>query len=89
VFGYVNEYMTLEKDGERLATFPDLVTTFTGEGDPVTSAGLAKGQTVYVVNVPKENILVGDGNRYSENYEVVEAALGRPMVKHLGGYLKG
>jgi DUF917 family protein len=87
--GYVNEYMTLEKDGDRLATFPDLVTTFDGEGDPVTSAGLAKGQTVYVVNVPKEKILVGDGNRYSENYEVVEAALGKPMVEHLGGYLKG
>jgi len=87
--GYVNEYMTLEKDGVRLATFPDLVTSFDGEGDPVTSAGLAKGQTVYVVNVPKEKILVGDGNRYSENYEVVEAALGRPMVKYLEGYLKG
>jgi len=87
--GYVNEYMTLEKDGVRLATFPDLVISFDGEGDPVTSAGLAKGQTVYVVNVPKEKILVGDGNRYSENYEVVEAALGRPMVKYLEGYLKG
>ncbi len=86
---YVNEYMTLEKDGERLATFPDLMTTFDEEGDPVTSASLAKGQTVYVVNVPKEKISVGDGNRYSENYEVVEAALGRPMVKHLEGYLKG
>ena len=87
--GYVNEYMTLEKDGERLATFPDLVTTFDGMGEPVTSAGLAKDQTVYVVNVPKEKILVGDGNKYSENYEMVEAALGRPMVKHLGDYLKG
>jgi len=87
--GYVNEYMTLEKNGERLATFPDLVTTFTEEGDPVTSAGLAKGQTVCVVCVPKEKILVGDGNRYSENYEVVEAALGRPMVRYLEGYLKG
>jgi len=87
--GYVNEYMTLEKGGERLATFPDLVTTFDGEGDPVTSAGLAKGQTVHVVNVQKEKILVGDGNRYSENYELVEAALGKPMVEHLEGYLKG
>jgi len=86
---YVNEYMTLEKDGERLATFPDLMTTFDEEGDPVTSAGLKEGRTVYVVNVPKEKILVGDGNRYSENYEVVEAALGRPMVRHLEGYLKG
>jgi DUF917 family protein len=87
--GYVNEYMTLEKGGERLATFPDLMTTFDEEGDPVTSAGLKEGQTIYLVNVPKEKILVGDGNRYSENYEVVEAALGKPMVKHLEGYLKG
>ncbi|MBN2334057.1 DUF917 family protein [Candidatus Bathyarchaeota archaeon] len=86
---YVNEYMTLEKGGERLATFPDLMATFNAEGDPVTSAALKKGQTVYLVYAPKEKIPVGDGNKYSENYDVVEAALGKPMVKHLKGYLKG
>lgn len=86
---FVNEYMTLEKDGERLATFPDLMTTFNEEGEPKTSAALGKGQTIYLVNVPKEKILVGDGNRYADAFEPIEAALGKPMVKHLQGYLKG
>jgi DUF917 family protein len=86
--GYLNEYMTLEKKGKRLATFPDLMTTFDEKGEPATSASLREGQTVYLVNVPKEKILVGDGNRYPEMYKPIEDALGKPMVKHLAGYLK-
>jgi DUF917 family protein len=85
---YVNEYMALEKDGERLATFPDLMTTFNEEGYPVTSAALEEGQTIYLVNVSRDKILVGDGNKYPEIYEPIEAALGKPMVKYLEGYLR-
>jgi uncharacterized protein len=86
--GFVNEYMTMDSGGKRLATFPDLITTFNAEGDPVTSAALKQGDGVYLVNVPKESIKVGDGNRYPEIYEPVEKALGKPMVKYLKGYLK-
>ena len=86
---YVNEYMTLEKDGKRLATFPDLMTTFNEKGEPVTSAALEKDQTIYLVNVSKENIPVGDGNKYADSYEPVEEALGKPMTRYLEGYLKG
>jgi DUF917 family protein len=84
---YVNEYMTLEKDGHRIATFPDLMTTFNEEGDPVTSAGLEKGQYIYIVSVPKEKIPIGHGNRYPEIYEPIEDVLGKPIVKFLGNYL--
>ena len=84
---YVNEYMTLEKDGVRLATFPDLMTTFNETGEPVTSAALEEGQVIYLVNVAKEKIPVGHGNRYPEIYEPIEAVLGKPMVKYLGDYL--
>jgi DUF917 family protein len=81
--------MTLEKDGKRLATFPDLMTTFNEKGEPVTSAALEKDQTVYLVNVPKEKIPVGDGNKYADAYEPIEEALGKPMTRYLEGYLKG
>ncbi len=84
---YVNEYMTLEKDDERLATFPDLMTTFNEQGEPVTSAALEEGQIIYLVNVPKEKIPVGDGNKYSDAYTPIEDALGKPMVKYLSEYL--
>lgn len=86
---FVNEYMTLEKDGNRIATFPDLMTSFNVDGEPVTSATLQEGQTIYLLNVPKEKIPVGDGNKYADAYEPIEAALGKPMIKYLGDYLKG
>jgi len=38
--------------------------------------------------VPKEKILVGDGNRYPEMYKPIEDALGKPLVKHLTEYLR-
>ncbi len=86
--GYVNEYMTLERDGKRVSTYPDLMMTFDAEGVPVNSTALRKGDTVYVVTAPKENIKVGDGNRYAEIYEPIEAALGKPLIKYLKGYLR-
>jgi DUF917 family protein len=85
---YVNEYMTLERGGERLATFPDLICTFDGHGDPVTSATVEEGDDVFLTLTDKEKIPIGDGNRYPEIYEPIEAALGRPMVPYLLGFLK-
>jgi hypothetical protein len=84
----MNEYMTLELDGERLATFPDLICTFGKDGIPVSSASVGKGDEVYLTVTGRDNIPIGDGNRYSENYEAVERALGKPMISHLEGFLK-
>jgi len=85
---YVNEYMTLEHGGGRMATFPDLICTFDGEGQPVTSAAIKRGNTVYLTVTSRDHILIGDGNRYPEIYEPIEKALGMPMVEHLGGFLR-
>ena len=86
--GYMNEYMTLELDSKRVSTYPDLMTTFDAEGNPVTSTSLKQGDTIYLVTAPKEKLKVGDGNRYPEIYDPIEAALGKPMKEHLKGYLK-
>jgi len=85
---FVNEYMALDSDGKRVATFPDLVTTFNATGVPVTSAAVKEGDEIYLGVVPKEKIKVGDGNRYPEVYESIETALGVPIIKFLSGYLK-
>lgn len=85
---YLNEYMTLELDGRRLATFPDLICTFGEDGMPATSAAVEEGDKVYLTVTGRDLIPVGDGNRYSEVYEVVERALGKPMVGYLKGFLK-
>jgi len=85
---YVNEYMTLELGGRRLATFPDLICTFDGEGDPATSAAIEEGDRVFLTVTDKGLIPVGDGNRYPEVYEPIEEALGKSMVGHLSGFLR-
>jgi len=85
---YVNEYMTLEADGKRVNTYPDLITTFDADGVPVNSTTLKQGDTIYVVTAPRDRIKVGDGNKYPEIYAPIEAALGKPMISHLKGYLK-
>ncbi|QKE73962.1 DUF917 family protein [Arthrobacter citreus] len=54
-----NEYMTLEKDGERYATFPDLIMTFDAKtAKPIVSAAIEKGQHLSVIAVPKENLIL-------------------------------
>ena len=85
---FVNEYMTLERDGRRLGTFPDLICTFDGEGQPSTSAAIEEGDIVYLTNTDRNRIPIGDGNRYPEIYEPIERALGKPLVSHLGAFLR-
>jgi hypothetical protein len=72
---FCNEYMTLERDGERLATFPDLIVTFEAHtGRPVTSAEVHSGQELLVLVVPKERLKLGAGMRNPELFRDVEAA---------------
>ena len=85
---YINEYMLVERKGERLHTFPDLIATFNQEGEPVTSAAVEEGMRLYVLVAPKEKILVGDGNRYPEAYLPLEEALGKPLRPYLEGFLR-
>lgn len=85
---FLNEYMTLELGGRRLATFPDLISTFDSEGSPVTSAAVEVGDKLFITNTSRDLIPIGDGNRYPEIYEPVERALAKPMVAHLNGFLR-
>lgn len=84
----VNEYMTLEREGRRLGTFPDLICTFSCDGDPVTSATIEEGDSIYLTVTGRDLIPVGDGNRYPEVYEPIEAALEKPMISHLTGFIR-
>ncbi|MGQ9679359.1 MAG: S-methyl thiohydantoin desulfurase domain-containing protein [Candidatus Bathyarchaeia archaeon] len=86
---YMNEYMTLERGEDRIATFPDLICTFGADGLPLTSASVKLGDEIFLTKTSKELVPIGDGNRYSEIYDSVENALGKPMVKYLKGFLKG
>ena len=78
-----NEYMTLEHDGERLATFPDLITTLDAEtGEPISTAELAEGQSVAVVVAPASSLSLGAGMDATELFEPVEEAVGKSVIEY-------
>jgi uncharacterized protein len=80
-----NEYMSADREGGRLATFPDLIATLDAEtGTPVTTAEISTGRRVIILAVPKERLLLGAGVRRAEALEPVEEVLDIEMVKHFG-----
>jgi DUF917 family protein len=75
-----NEYMILEKDGERVATFPDLIMTLSASnGMPVTTAAARQGQRLVVLHVPRQRLILGAGMRYRELIEPAERVLGKRL----------
>jgi DUF917 family protein len=81
--GFVNEYMTVESDGERLATFPDVLATLSTEtGRIISIANLRVGDEVAVLHVPKANVPLGDGVKEPSVYPEVEAMLGKPLAEY-------
>ncbi|HEY8348062.1 MAG TPA: DUF917 family protein [Symbiobacteriaceae bacterium] len=78
-----NEYMTADRNGQRLATFPDLIATISVDtGLPVSSAMIGNGQRVVVVAVPKTRLILGAGVRRAETLRPVEAVLGEELVRY-------
>jgi DUF917 family protein len=81
--GFVNEYLTAESGGQRLATFPDVLTTLsTATGRIISIADLREGDEVAVLHVPKANVPLGDGVREPSVYPEVEAMLGKPLAEY-------
>lgn len=79
-----NEYMTLEKGGERLATFPDLIMTFDREsGMPVTSAEIKQGQDVVVITTNRQNLRLGNGMRDEKLLKEIEPIVGKEILKYI------
>lgn len=77
-----NEFMTLESEGRRIATFPDLITLLSLEtGIPVASAEVRKGHSIAVLVVRRENLILGEGVRLPETLTEAEKAIGKSLVK--------
>jgi DUF917 family protein len=75
-----NEFMTLESEGDRIATFPDLITLLSlDQGLPVSSAEVKKGQRVGVLVVSKTHLLLGEGVRLPETLQEAEKAIGKSL----------
>jgi len=79
-----NEYMTLEKDGERLATFPDLIMTLDAKtARPIITAAVEKGQQVAVITVPKANLLLSTTMSNEKLMKPIEAIIKKEIIPFL------
>ena len=78
-----NEYMAVERGGERVATFPDLIVTLSPRGGmPSAAARLEVGDEVVVIAVPAAKITLGAGVRDATVYGEVEQMLGQDLVAY-------
>ncbi len=79
-----NEYMTLEKKSERIATFPDLMVTLDAEkGHAVSSSELSRGRRVIVIHVPRQNLILGAGMKEKSNFHKVEEVLRKEVIRYI------
>jgi len=82
--GVYNEFMTAERRGERLATFPDFLGSLDpATGDPLAIAELKPGRRVAIVFAPRANIPLGAGVFDRAVYPEVEAAMGVEIARHV------
>lgn len=77
-----NEYMTLDVNGERRATFPDLIMTFDQDGQPLISAGVRPGQRLTVARAGKDRLRLGTGLRDRRCYDDAERATGKEIIRY-------
>lgn len=77
-----NEYMLAERDGQRAATFPDLICTLDAEtGEAISTAEATDGRDAYVLVIPKEKLILGAGMHQRVLFQEVEQLLHKDMTR--------
>ncbi len=73
----MNEYMAVDDaDGNRLATFPDVITTLNTDGQPVSVGHVDVGKMLHLFHIPKAHLPLSSSVLDPSVYPIVEAALG-------------
>jgi DUF917 family protein len=83
---FLNEFITLDFEGVRRYTFPDLITLFdVRTGDVVNSAEVEEGLRVAVLAARQDRLILGAGMREMDLFNRLESLLNRPIVQYLRG----
>jgi DUF917 family protein len=82
VLHVMNEYMAVEDGSDRLATFPDVITTLDADGRPVSVGHLREGMALSVFHIGKAHLPLSASVKDPSVYPVCEAALGIPIAKY-------
>jgi uncharacterized protein len=73
----MNEYMAVEDaGGQRRATFPDIISTLSPEGEPMSVGQIEVGMRIFLLHVPKTLIPLSSSVKDPSVYPIVEKALG-------------
>ncbi len=79
-----NEYMTVDNNGKRLATFPDLINLLDAEtGIPLTSAVIEEGQKVIIVKINRKKLILGSSMANRSLFEEAENIIKKELVKYV------
>ena len=77
VIHVMNEYMAVENaKGERVASYPDVITTLDAEGRPISAGRMRAGMQVSIFHIAKDCIPLSSSVRDPSVYPAVEKALG-------------
>jgi uncharacterized protein len=83
VLHVMNEYMAIEDAlGERLSTYPDVITTLDDSGTPVSVGELRPGMHLHVLRITKDVIPLSSSVTDPSVYPIVEQTLGISIIKH-------
>lgn len=82
----MNEYMAVDDaGGNRLATFPDIISTLSPDGEPMSVGQLRVGMPVFLLHVPKTIIPLSSSVKDPSVYPIVEKALGISIADYALG----
>ena len=80
---YWNEYMTLERNGERVGTFPDLLCTLDAKtGLALSSAEIGDDMDVIIIKIPRDKIILGAGMHQRELFEEAEQVMKKELISY-------
>ena len=83
VLHVMNEYMAIEDgQGVRLATFPDVITTFDADGKPISVGHIREGMELTVFYIAKAHLPLSSSVKDPSVYPVCEEALGIPIARY-------
>ncbi len=83
VLGVYNEFMTATMDGQRIATFPDMLASFYADsGEAASVSELKPGMRAAIVIASRKHIPLGAGVSDPAVYPEVERAMGEDLVRY-------
>jgi DUF917 family protein len=82
VLHVMNEYMAVTQSEDRLATFPDVITTLDADGAPVSVGRVEPGAMLSVFHIAKAHLPLSSSVKDPAVYDVVDRALGIDIGRH-------